>query len=108
MKNMHAVCFLWFGQSNLFKSSRQIGGFLYQTTTCRADQSFYIFPLVLLVTVGGRGKATVSAVLYKRLSGGATTRVLGALKFWVVAGFNASMWRRSAVIQIVGLFMGAH
>jgi hypothetical protein len=51
---MRAVCFLWFGLGNLFKSSRQIGGFLYETTTCQADQSFSVFPLVLLVFVGGR------------------------------------------------------
>ena len=31
---------------NLFFLSRQIDGFLYETTTCNADQSFYKFPLI--------------------------------------------------------------
>ncbi len=57
---MRAVCFLWFGLGNLFISSRQSGGFLYESTACQADQSFYIFALVLLVLVGGRKKATLA------------------------------------------------
>ena len=56
---MRAVCFLWFGSGNLFKSSKQSGGFLYETTTCSTDQSFLTFPLVLLVSIGGRNKATL-------------------------------------------------
>ena len=53
------MCFLWFGLGNLFVLSRQFGGFLYRTTACSTDQSFYIFPLILLVPADGRKNPTL-------------------------------------------------
>jgi hypothetical protein len=67
MENRAVVCFLWSWLSNRCKSSWQSGWFLCRTTTCRADQSFYIFPLVSLAPVGRCKKATAGTDMQRSL-----------------------------------------